>query len=418
MDEYSLNISEEKICNRLESMIQSMIKSNLENYINEKPSFSLQQEKGEDNMASRFREKVKIGTSSDGTPQYAWASGNTKDELFASIARLLSGNSKEETRPHEILWEDYADMWFDVFHKPNISVKALSKDQSLMKNHVRPAFVGVPIKSITATMVQSYLETKSNYCKAIVRDIMSIMRNVFDLAVDNNILSKNPMRSRQVFNPSKKPDKTRNALTPKDQADIIRHIDDLRLVKDRYGDSMNAVRFMAFLMFTPMRPCEIFGLRWEDINASSCTINICRDLVFDRGKGILGKTKTESSKRQIPFDPVLLEYISPIQQSGFVIHMTQRGREDEHFTEQAATNMWNRIKKHIDVHGMTPYMGRHTFATNMSRSGVPIKTAMAMMGHSDERMLLRRYTHVNSDDLLEASKIVATYTSNLLAVDP
>ena len=95
--------------------------------------------------------------------------------------------------------------------------------------------------------------------------------------------------------------------------------------------------------------------------------------------------------------------------------MTEKGREDEHFTEQAAYNMWARIKKTIDVHGMTPYMGRHTFATNMNKAGVPIRTAMAMMGHKDERMLLRRYTHVDTEDLTMATKSVSDYMSaNLL----
>lgn len=63
----------------------------------------------------------------------------------------------------------------------------------------------------------------------------------------------------------------------------------------------------------------------------------------------------------------------------------------------------------IDVHGMTPYSGRHTFATNMSRSGVPIKAAMAVMGHKDERMLLRRYIHSDDSDVTEAVNAVTEY---------
>ena len=77
--------------------------------------------------------------------------------------------------------------------------------------------------------------------------------------------------------------------------------------------------------------------------------------------------------------------------------------------------MWQRIKRSIDVHGMTPYMAHHTYATNMNKAGVPIKTAMSMLGHKDERMLLRRYTHTDTEDLTKASESVADYISKMQA---
>ena len=242
---------------------------------------------------------------------------------------------------------------------------------------------------------------------------MWMLKKVFALAVDKDIITKNPMYSTLVYNPSRKPDKPRNAISKSDQADIIAHLDVLRNVRDRYGDSMNALRFMAFLMFTGLRPCEIYGLMWEDMNFDKMTLTVNRDLVFLSGRGILGKPKTSESQREIPFDPSIVQYLTPIQRSGFIIHMSEPGRETEHFTEQAANNMWNRIKKNIDVHGMTPYMARHTYATNMNKAGVPIKTAMSMMGHKDERMLLRRYTHTDSEDLTKASDSVSAYLSRL-----
>ncbi|MBQ6121807.1 MAG: site-specific integrase, partial [Clostridia bacterium] len=180
-------------------------------------------------------------------------------------------------------------------------------------------------------------------------------------------------------------------------------------------DNMNALRFMAFLMYTGLRPCEIYGLRWEDIDPVNMLLTIQRDLVFVSGEGILGEPKTEESRRTIPFDPELLRLISPIESSGFIIHMTEPGREHEHFTERASQTMWYRIKKHLDVHGMTPYMGRHTYATNMNKAGVSIKTAMTMMGHKDERMLLRRYTHTDAEDLTNASASVSDRLASMRA---
>lgn len=388
-------------------------RSHLENAISSDLS---QTEKEKGIMPSKFKERVKIGTDYNGKTIYQWVCAGSKDELHAEIARVLSGQS-QKTAPQQnlVAWETIADEWFNVFHTPKVRPNTLSKDKSLFHRHVRPAFVDTPIQSITATDIQSFLEKKSEFCKSIVRDIMSMLRQIFALAVDKDYIIKNPMHSTLVYNPSKKPDQARKAISPEDQADIIAHLDDLRDVYDRHGDNMNALRFMAFLMFTGLRPCEIYGLRWEDIDAKKMELTVNRDLVFLCGEGILGEPKTPESRRTIPFDPALMQYISPIQSKGFIIHMTEKGREEEHFTEQAAYNMWTRIKKHIDVHGMTPYMARHTYATNMNKAGVPIKTAMSMMGHKDERMLLRRYTHTDAEDLTKAANSVSAYISQMRA---
>lgn len=388
-------------------------RTNLENAISSDLS---QNEKEKGYMPSKLRERVKIGTDITGLPIYQWACANSKEGLHAEIARILSGQTavdKPETT--SVCWQTIADEWFNVFHTSRVRPNTLSKDRSLFNKHVRLAFEDSPIHKITSTDVQAYLESKSGFSKSQVRDIMSMLKQIFGLAVDKDYINKNPMNSSLVYNPSKKPDKPRNAISRVDQADIIAHLEDLRNVYDKNGNNMNALRFMAFLMFTGLRPCEIYGLRWEDIDAEKLTLTINRDLVFLSGEGIIGEPKTPESRRTIPFDPEILKYISPIGSTGYIIHMSEKGRENEHFTEQAAKNMWNRIKKYIDVHGMTPYMARHTYATNMNKAGVPLKTAMSMMGHKDERMLLRRYTHVDNEDLTNAARSVSEYIAKIRA---
>ena len=400
-------------------------RANLESSISLRLSLN---KKEEGIMSSKYRERVKVGLDENGKPIYQWVSAETKDGLHNAICNVLSVGTVADhaadppahtdghisnNDSHGILWQDIADEWFNTFHIQRVRKKTLAKDRSLFDRHVRPAFADVPVETITTTDVQVMLETKASYCKSQVRDIMSMLKQIFALAVDKDLIRKSPMDSSLIYNPSRKPDRPRGAIPQAAQSDIIAHLDDLREVYDRNGNNTNALRFMAFLMFTGLRPCEIYGLRWEDIDIGRLELTISRDLVFISGEGILGEPKTEESQRTIPFDPVLLRYLSPVQTSGFIIHMSGEGREDEHFTEQAANNMWRRIKKHIDVHGMTPYMARHTFATNMNKAGVPIKTAMSMMGHKDERMLLRRYTHTDNEDLTKAAQSVSAYISTI-----
>ena len=206
------------------------------------------------------------------------------------------------------------------------------------------------------------------------------------------------MDSRRVANPSRNKAEPRKALSLEDQADIIAHIPDLKKLNDR--------RFMAFLMYTCMAPNEILGLRWEDFDFENSTVHIQRGLTFSKGKSALGDLKEEGRNRIIPLSEPLIAYLKPFQKEGFVFARTRKGYEGQHYSEQTQDCAWGRIKKQIDVHGMVPYEGRHTFATNMARAEVPMKMAVDMMGHTDERMLIRHYQHTNADDMKRAGNKV------------
>lgn len=382
--------------------------ANLDNDIAQHFSEDLDLKKGDDIMASKYKERVKVGTDADDKPIYAWACGSTKEELHRSIAAILSASAtKEAVNKKDIpTWDTYAHEWYTTFHRPKIRPKTADKDDSLLKNHVEPAFAGKPIDTISTKDIQNYLQSKAHYSKSQVRDIMGMLKQIFAFALEDGLIARNPMDSASVYNPSAKTEKVRQALTPEEQADIIAHLGNLK--------EPNARRLMAFLMFTPLRPCEIYGLQWSDIDLQRNTIRIQRDLVFAKGKAVLGPTKTADSNRAIPLDDVLRQYLEPFHDDGFIICMTQPGRVGEHLSSDSCVRwLWKRIGKAIDLHGMTPYTGRHTYATNMSRAGVPIKTAMSYMGHTDERMLLRRYTHVDQSDLVNANRTVTDYLTGL-----
>lgn len=404
MNEFDYEQISKIVCNNIQDVIKSLVQPNLENVISS--DFSSNDLKGEDTMASKFKERVKVGTDDNGKAIYGWATGDTKEELHRSIAMLLSKSStppvKQESAIQIPTWEDCAQSWFNTFHLPNLAPKTVPKSKSLFKNHIKPAFEGVVISSIKTSDVQNYLQTKERYCKTQVRDIMWMLKSIFASACDDGYIQKNPMDSSRISNPSQKEITERQVLSQQEQADIISHLGDITNVMGRL--------YMAFLMFTCMRPCEILGLRWDDLTNNKRTACIKRDLVFVNGKTVIGDTKTEKSKRQFPISNDLLYYINQTPQStGYIF-----GKNGQPISSESVyRKMWRDIKKEIDVHGMTPYVGRHTYATNMSRAGIPIKTAMDLMGHTDERMLLRTYTHSNEEDLLAATNTMSNYFASL-----
>ena len=61
---------------------------------------------------------------------------------------------------------------------------------------------------------------------------------------------------------------------------------------------------------------------------------------------------------------------------------------------------YNRIYR-IQMPKVTPHVCRHTFCSNMAKSGMNPKTLQYIMGHADISVTLNTYTHVNFDDAKE-----------------
>ena len=399
-------VNEENSLNEIAEALNELHRKNhpqLDNGIDQ--AFPQDSGKEDDIMAYRYRERV---TLPNGTR--VWATGDTKDELFRTIANLLAPTVETPVAPSkplrplsEVLWEKRAERWYNTFHLPKIRPKTHEKDWQLMTKFVIPAFKGRSIATITTAEIQEWLGTKSDYSASTLRDMMALMRAIFSDAVDDGVIQRNPMNSDRITNPSTKPPNERRSLTMEEQADIIAHLDELK--------EPNARRLMGLLMFTGLRPSEIYGLKWSDIDQEKMMIHIQRGMTFSGGKPTIAPPKTKRSDRSVPISPQLNEYLSPFKDDGFVICMKDGGSVS---SEGVVRKLWERIKKTIDLHGMTPYMGRHTFATNMSRAGVPLRTAMSLMGHADERMLLRRYTHVEEQDILDANEKMETYLRNVM----
>ena len=50
------------------------------------------------------------------------------------------------------------------------------------------------------------------------------------------------------------------------------------------------------------------------------------------------------------------------------------------------------------VKNVTPHICRHTYCTNMAKSGMNPKTLQYLMGHSDIGVTMNVYTHLGLDD--------------------
>lgn len=64
---------------------------------------------------------------------------------------------------------------------------------------------------------------------------------------------------------------------------------------------------------------------------------------------------------------------------------------------QRSVEKYNKIYK-VELPKIIPHVCRHTYCTNMAKSGISVKTLQYLMGHSDISVTMNVYTHLELAD--------------------
>lgn len=251
-----------------------------------------------------------------------------------------------------------------------------------------------------------------------IHTIRGIVRPAFQMAVDDDLLVKNPFEfqlNTVVVNDSV----TREAITRQQERDFLEFVkNDKHFCK--YYDGI-------YILFkTGLRISEFVGLTKKNLDFENSRIIVDHQLQRTRDmKYIIEDTKTESGERMVPMTPEVKEAFQRILAnrknpkvepmvdgySGFLF-LDKNGRPmvalhwEKYF--QHIREKYNKIYR-VQMPKVTPHVCRHTFCSNMAKSGMNPKTLQYIMGHSDISVTLNVYTHLNYDDAEEEmQKVVGT----------
>ena len=251
-----------------------------------------------------------------------------------------------------------------------------------------------------------------------IHTIRGVVRPAFQMAVDDDLLVKNPFEfqlNTVVVNDSV----TREAITRQQERDFLEFVEnDKHFCK--YYDGI-------YILFkTGLRISEFVGLTKKNLDFENSRIIVDHQLQRTRDmKYIIEDTKTESGERMVPMTPEVKEAFQRILAnrkkpkvepmvdgySGFLF-LDKNGRPmvalhwEKYF--QHIREKYNKIYR-VQMPKVTPHVCRHTFCSNMAKSGMNPKTLQYIMGHSDISVTLNVYTHLNYDDAEEEmQKVVGT----------
>ena len=249
-----------------------------------------------------------------------------------------------------------------------------------------------------------------------IHSIRGVVRPAFQMAVDDDLIRKNPFEfqlATVVVNDSV----TREAITRKQQREFLRFIkEDKHFCK--YYDGI-------YILFnTGLRVSEFVGLTINDIEFDKERIKVDHQLQRTRNmKYEILTPKTEKGERYVPMQKDVADCFRTIIQnrkhpkiepmidgySGFLfLDKNDMPMVALHWEKyfQHIREKYNSIYK-VQMPCITPHVCRHTFCSNMAKSGMNPKTLQYIMGHSDIGVTLNTYTHLQFEDaLVEMKKVV------------
>lgn len=262
-----------------------------------------------------------------------------------------------------------------------------------------------------------------------IHSIRGVVRPAFEMAVEDDLLRKNPFDfelATVLINDSVK----RDALTAKQERDFLKFIKE-----DEYFNQFHDGMFILFK--TGLRISELCGLTIRDIDLQERTIDINKQLQYTGGKkAYIEQTKTTAGTRVLPMSDEVYEAFKRIISSrkkpkveqmidgvsGFLF-LDDKGKPmlayqwEKKF--QHSVEKYNKIYK-VELPKITPHICRHTYCTNMAKSGIAVKTLQYLMGHADIATTLNVYTHLKLEDAkdeLEQIKVREQLKKEMALVD-
>ena len=322
-----------------------------------------------------------------------------KRRLSLKIEKLLTAPTKEEVEKkqlEEMIFSELLEEWRTI---RSSEIKSSSYRSEMKSLELFMETVGnLRISDYTTQLVQTYL-MNLNVQNSTRKNRKIYLNGIFNYAVKVGYISDSPVK--RVVIPKQKADYEKlqkakdNFISREELGQVLSYCESHNKDK-RYALAME------FIFLTGLRFAEFIGVRYQDVNfkANLLTIDHTIDYVaHGYDERILQTTKTVGSVRTIVLSERCLEIIEYFRRNCFdeeFIFVTEQGNiMRKPLLYRFIKNICEAVlggHRSYNIH-----MLRHSHISLLAELGIPIKAIMERVGHRDESITLRIYSHVTKN---------------------
>lgn len=350
------------------------------------------------------------------------------------LCRIDRGN-KLNTRNARMTLNAYFDFWMETFAKSGRKATTCTNYKSYYNTYLKSTIGKKQIAKITKADCQRIINemVQSGKKHSTMSNLKSCLNIVFECALDDDIIVKNPAKNLQILQMASK---KRTAIEQR-QIDLF-----MGYVKnsDRYSYSYPA---FVVLFNMGMRIGEMAALTWEDVNFKEDIITINKTVNRYR-KADYGFTmavaspKSKTSVRSVAMNSVVRKTLLKLKiQSATTAaklpYVDDSGNIRGHLSGflflNTSGNVWNEpgfrdlIKRIVELHNkeaeenntekienFCPHMVRHTYTSLAYSAGADVKIVSQNLGHASTSVTMDTYTHLTEAKKREQKAVAQTVT--------
>lgn len=377
---------------------------------------------------NRYRKRIK---GPDG--KYISVYGTTPDELTRKLAIATEQIRDEIYHRENPTVAEYATHWLETH---NVRATTKAEYGSKIKVYIAaPPLGNLYMAEVTPDDLKATLAVANQKSNSVYRGVHFLLKQIFSSAEASGVIDHSPADNLKPK--GGKPAKERQALTA-EQTDIL--LDTVR--------NLPVYPFVMLGLYAGLRREEILALQWDsvylDVPAPYLTVRRAWHIEHNRPI-ITPELKTKAAKRSIPIPSPLLDCLRAVKShstSAYVIasrdgtpltgtqwrqlwkYVTTRSTKERTYTRCVnGQKIKHTVSPALGSHSphnrsvvyridfpVTPHQLRHTYITNLIRSGVDVKSVQYLAGHEHSKITLDIYSHVvynRPEDM--AQKVTAAF---------
>lgn len=353
----------------------------------------------------------------------------TKAEAEVVLRRkiLEYENAGVVFKPSEMTLQDFLIFWQKEYVEMKLKPNTQSNYESTIRLHILPQLGKYKLKSLTPHVMQQFLNLKTR--EGFAKQTLSIIKGILSKSLNHAVypykyIKENPMLYVELMkNTDRKPTKDDLKIQSKEN---------LKLINQSLDENHPFYLPFHLGLNCGLRVGETCGLEWKHVDFENQTIEIEQQLVTNKTEDrktiwVVGSPKSVSGYRTIPVGKNLITILKRalMKQKENRIKFGSNYRKSElgdfickkengeHCTP--ATVKYHTLKSvrqklniNFNYHSL-----RHTHATMLVESGVPIKTIQKRLGHSRSAITEDTYVHLTQKMARDAADVFDSLTNEL-----